>query len=136
MDTTSSSTPADPIHSRIRVPFFLPIDRILPKILTAFENGAAIVEVAGFPLKVFCVRESAMVGAILQHKPVGETKLQKLLPRVKRVMGDGGYILSGGTVWRERRRQVQEGFRREYQQQYAALVTQIAEIMLERWKPQ
>ena len=61
------------------------------------------------------------------------TKYPKVLPRVKRVMGSGGYILAGGSQWRDRRSKVQPAFKAPCLRHYAQQVPAITRHLLNRW---
>lgn len=129
MATASISKPIPVLKSR----FYIPVKRILDQLSAAFERDGDVIQVTGFPLKVFCFRHPEHIAKLLTHAPVGETKYPGILPRVKWVMRGGAYILRGGPAWRERRRQVQPAFRRQCLLEYTALVPALARRMLERW---
>lgn len=128
-----NSNTAVSVLGTVRLPFYTPVPKALAAVQREFERGARVVQVLGFPLKIFCVRDAADNVALLRDKEVGEIKLPALLPRVKQVMRDGGYIQPGGPIWRDRRRQVQEGFRSDYLRHYVAQLPAIVERTLEQW---
>ena len=113
--------------------FYHPVKRIIAQLGEAFERDGDVVQVTGFPIKLFCFRNPEHIAKILTHAPVGETKYSKILPRVQWVMRSGAYILSGGPPWRERRHLVQAAFRRQCLMEYAAQVPALTRHMLERW---
>lgn len=121
---------------QIRIPFYTPVPKALDQVRSIFASGARIVEVRGFPVKVYCVREPRDNVSILRDKVIGETKFPAILPRVKQVMRSGGYILRGGAEWRDRRRQVQPGFKVDQLKRYVAATPPMFEAHCADWLQQ
>lgn len=90
-------------------------------------------EVTGLPARIFFVRRPEHVGMILKHPEAGNRKYVRILPRVKWVMGRGGYILECGTEWRDRRRVVQGAFGRPCLRGYAEQFPALVADMLQEW---
>lgn len=121
---------------KITVPFYTPIPQVIEKISKAFKTRGDVLEVRGFPIRVFCFRNPEHCRQILTHKTVGETKMPALLPRVKWVMGKGAYIMAGGKAWRTKRHQVQAAFSAEKILDYCSVIPEIAGVTLTRLKKQ
>ncbi len=132
MDVTSTAPAAKPIP-QLRARFYWPLERILRETGNAYEHLGDVIQVTGLPAKVFCFRNPDHIGSILRHPQVGMTKFTKVLPRVKWVMGNGGYILRGGTQWKERRSQVQAAFKRQCLVDYSSQVPEITARWLQSW---
>jgi cytochrome P450 len=118
---------------RIRGRFYAPVRTTIDQIGAAFDAHGDVLQVTGFPFRVFCFRKPEHVAALLRHQPVGMTKYPAVLPRVKTVMGNGSYILAGGDEWRERRGRVQPAFRGQCLFHYAQQVPDVTADLLRRW---
>src|SRR5215510_4496804 len=82
---------------KVKARFYEPVRTIVDRIGAAFESHGDVIQLTGFPFRIFCFRKPEHVAALLRHQPVGMTKYPAVLPRVKFVMGNGGYILAGGN---------------------------------------
>jgi cytochrome P450 len=118
---------------KIRGRFYAPIRTTIDQIGAAFDAHGDVIQLTGFPFRIFCFRKPDHVAALLRHQPVGMTKYPAVLPRVKTVMGKGGYILAGGDEWRERRSRVQPAFRSQCLVHYAQQVPEVTADLLKRW---
>ena len=99
----------------------------------AFERLGDVIQVKGFPVRVFCLRDPKHIETLFYHPIVGGTKFPTILPRVKSVMRTGAYILEGGEEWRDRRVQVQKGFKGEYLNRYLQHVPSLVAKMTHNW---
>ena len=127
------SIPDPPVKS-IFVPFFLPVPRLLERVRKGFQESP-IVEVKGYPLRIFCLRDPETIAQLYSNPQAGATKHPGLLPRVQRVMGNGGFILAGGGEWRDRRQQVQGAFRRSELREYIQRIPEDVDRTLDEWAP-
>jgi cytochrome P450 len=118
---------------RFKGRFYAPIRTTVDQIGAAFDAHGDVVQLTGFPFRVFCFRKPEHVALLLTHQPVGMTKHPGVLPRVKFVMGDGGYIVAGENEWRERRGRVQPAFRGPCLFHYAQQVPNVTAHLLKRW---
>lgn len=112
---------------------FTPVKRIVDQVGQGFEELGDVLQVTGLPVKVFCFRNQEHVAALLRHQPVGMTKYPQILPRVKKVMGNGGYILAGGSEWKERRTKVQPAFKAPCLRHYAQQIPAVTRHLINRW---
>jgi cytochrome P450 len=93
------------------LPFFIPIKIVLERVARAFRQSS-VVQIKGQPIRVFCINDPEHVAQLFSDRQAGGTKLPQLLPRVRAVMGGGGFISAGGEAYRKRRQQVQPAFKR------------------------
>lgn len=112
---------------------FRPIKQTVLDVGRAFDRSGDVLEVTGLPARIFVFRHPDHAGMILKHPEVGNQKYVRILPRVKWVMGRGGYILPGGSEWRERRRLVQGAFRGPCLRGYVDRVPALVSEMLAQW---
>lgn len=133
-DTLSPQTGLKKTIPTHRVWLCRPIKKIVLDVGEAFRQKGDVLEVKGLPARIFVFRRPDHVGMILKHPDVGNRKYVRMLPRVKWVMGRGGYILEGGHEWRERRRFVQGAFRRPCLRGYAARIPHLVSELLADWK--
>jgi cytochrome P450 len=118
---------------KVKTRFYTPIRTIVDQIGAGFDAHGDVIQLTGFPFRIFCFRKPEHVALLLRHQPVGMTKYPAVLPRVKFVMGRGGYILTGGAEWKERRSQVQPAFRSQCLFHYAEQVPDVTAHLLNRW---
>lgn len=130
MGTDTSSTKLIP---KLKVSPLTPVKEIVEQVGQGFAELGDVLQVTGLPVKVFCFRKQEHVAELLRHQPVGMTKYPKVLPRVKKVMGNGGYILAGGSEWKERRAKVQPAFKAPCLRHYAEQIPVITRHLLNRW---
>ncbi len=114
---------------------YKPIKKIILEVGDAFDRHGDVLEVTGLPARIYAFRHPDHCGAILKHPETGNRKYVRMLPRVKWVMGRGGYILEGGGEWRERRRLVQGAFRGPCLHAYASQIPELVSQLLEEWDP-
>lgn len=131
VQTSPSKTAAIPKH---KARFYVPIKQTVLEVGESFERLGDVLQVTGFPVRIIAVRKPEHIEALLKHPEVGDQKYVRMLPRVKTVMGRGGYILKGGEEWRERRRIVQGAFRRSSFAEYTNRLPGVVDDMLNRWR--
>ena len=117
---------------KFKARFYVPIKKIIRQLSDAFEQHGDVIQITGFPARVFVFRNPEHVSHIYRHQ-AGQTKNMKIMPRVKWVYRKGGYALTGGKLWRERRMQVYEAFKSPFLNRYAAQVPELTKRMLDRW---
>lgn len=132
METTSAKNSARLIPV-FRTSPFRPIKAIVDDVGQAFEQLGDVIQIKGFPVSVFCLRDPKHIETLFYHPIVGGTKFPAILPRVKRVMRTGAYILEGGDEWKDRRIPVQKGFKGEYLNRYLQPVPPLVEKMIHNW---
>lgn len=97
---------------RVRVPFFSSYTTLLARLAEGFRLHGDVVQLSGIPFRVFCFRHPEHVKQIYTHKAIGATKLPRMLPRVRWIMGRGSFIHPGGEDWKRRRQLLQGGLTR------------------------
>ena len=117
----------------IKINLFQPVQQIIDQIGAAYGDNNNVLQVKGLPLNVFAFRHPDHVADILRHQPTGMTKYPKIMPRVKHVMGNGGYILAGGSDWKKRRSLVQSAFKNQCLGHYAEQLPAITQHLLNCW---
>ena len=133
MEHASISTNVQPIPVFKTSPF-RPMKAIVGDLGRAFETLGDVIQVKGFPARVFCLRNPAHIEQLFYHPTIGGTKFPTILPRVKNVMRTGAYILKGGEDWKDRRVPVQKGFKGEYLNRYLQHVSPLVAKLLEQWE--
>lgn len=113
---------------------FRPMKDIVDDVGRAFERFGDVIQVKGFPARVYCFRNPVHIEHIFYHQTVGGAKFPVILPRVKSVMRSGAYILEGGNEWKERRIPVQKGFKGEYLDRYLQYVPPLVDALIEQWE--
>jgi cytochrome P450 len=134
----SSTAPAAGASPRlipqVKVKFYEPVARLLAKLGDAFEQQGDVLQVRGFPFRIFCFRNPEHIAQIFKHRAVGLTKFLGVLPRVKWVMGRGAYILAGGEEWMRKRREVQPAFTGAAVTANTDALPPLVESLLGRWE--
>lgn len=115
------------------MPFTTSVEKILLAVERGFEEKGDVLQLTGLPFRAFCFKHPDHVGEILRHQPVGITKHPGVLPRVKYVMGTGGYILEGGPAWKERRVEVQPAFKSDALAHYSQQVPALTDELFDLW---
>src|SRR5438105_2104771 len=118
----------------IYVPFFLPVAQLLERARQGFQD-APIVEVKGYPFRIFCLRDPETIAQLYADPQAGTTKFPGLLTSVQWLMGNVTFILSGGEEQRERRHSVQGAFRRSELPAYVQRIPENVERSLNEWGP-
>ena len=114
----------------------LNIKKVIRKAEDHLNNGNEIIEVVGFPIRVFCFKKPEFIKQVFSHPEVGITKAPQILPRVAWAMkNQGGYILSGGDEWKTRRHTVQAAFHSQLNQ-YISLLPPLLEKYIANWEHQ
>lgn len=107
---------------------------VVQKVSQHLENEE-VIEVVGFPIRVFCTKKPEYIKAILTHPQVGQTKAPQIMPRVGWAMRHAGaYILSGGEAWRKRRSQAQPVASPPQLQDYLKFLPQLMQPYLQKWQ--
>jgi cytochrome P450 len=114
------------------IPFFVPVRIVIERVTQAFRD-AAVVQIKGHPIRVYCLADPERVEQLYSDRQAGSTKLPWLLPRVKHVMGNGSFIAKGGEAYRQRRQKVQPPFRRSGITGFLQDVPPLVEKALDEW---
>ena len=126
------STMSRQIPKYVTRPYY-PFARMLNELGEAFERDGDIIQVVGFPIRIFCFRDPQDIEQIFHHPDVSRIKYTRLLPRLKWIMPKGGIIHVGDSDWKERRRQVQRAFTSDYLDHYSNQITEVAAPLIESW---
>lgn len=103
------------------------VDRLL--------NENSIVEIKGFPMKIFCSKDVQFASSVFTQPNLGMTKFPDILPRVKYVMKKkGGFILEGGDEWKKQRSASQRAFKPQLLDNFLACIPPILNKYIEVWK--
>lgn len=111
------------------------------KSLTALDqlldDRGPILEIGGYPLRIFVSKHVDFAAAVFSHPRVGITKFPRILPRLRRAMRDkGGFILRGGEEWRAQRNASQAAFRPANYDVFLGHLPLVLEKFLSRWEAQ
>jgi cytochrome P450 len=114
---------------------FQDMKNIVSFVQEKLEDQHEVIELIGYPIRVFCLKDPSLTQEIYLHPEVGITKLPKVLPRVQIAMGNtGGYILSGGDAWKKRRALVQPAMSNQQIEHYLSLVEPIVTAHTTEWE--
>lgn len=93
-----------------------------------------IIEITGFPLRVYVSKEPEFASAVFGHPTIGITKFPAIMPRIQTVMKNKGtFIFEGGEEWKSHRSAVQTIFKPENFDNILSELHGIVQKYLTKW---
>jgi cytochrome P450 len=129
--TTPNSKPIP----KIRTWFWRPFKRISDDIERGFRLYGDIIQLEGFWLRVYCLRNPEHIEQVFRHPKVGITKIPRVYPRMTSMMPHSVVVQRGGDRWAEGRRRIRQIFEKDYMHKYAEVSSELVQQMIvSRWE--
>ncbi len=122
------------IHKKFVFPF-RNFKSVLPEIERVLTEHDPILEVTGFPIRIFVSKDVRFAAAVFGHPQIGMTKLPAILPRIENVMKKRGtFIMEGGDEWKAQRASSQKAFRPQNYDSFLKHLPLVSNAYIESWK--
>ena len=120
---------------KVRSKFYYSFNRMNDDISAGFAQHGDIIQLTGFPAKVFCFRNPEHIDVIFKDPSAGLWKIPAVFARLKSFMPHSVVAQVKGEEWAEKRAQVQSLFRNDYIERYFQQAAELIDHMVDvRWK--
>jgi cytochrome P450 len=133
LNPSAAAEPPNPIP-KVRTWFWRSFPRISDDIQRGFEEHGDLIQLKGFGVRVYCLRNPEHIECVFKDPKVGISKLPSVFPRLKALMPKSIVVNHGDENWSKRRKQIQTLFKKSYMERYARITTQsVQEMLHDRW---
>jgi len=124
----------------VRSRAYYPFERIVRDLEEGFEREGDLVQLTGFFVRVYCLRDPEQIKAVFDDPKVGIAKVPQVIPRLRWLMPFSVVVKRAHTSaeaqqWDYARKQVRAAFDAEFMRGYGAWTTRLVAKMLDaRWE--
>ncbi len=129
---SSSTSNSKPIP-KVRTWFWKSFAQLADDVQEAFDLHGDLIQLKGFLLRVYCLRNPLQIEQVLRHPEVGIRKLPNVFPRLKAMMPTSTVVVSGGEAWLQCQNVMKNMLGNQYLARYSDVTTTLVQQQVHRW---